>query len=185
MAYISRYTPPFMQSKLKRTYSVKKERSQKNTFSGVVEAPEFSRLAESVVSINDAIEVSFRIFDGYAELPEFKGHYKAIVALQCQRCLSDLEAVIEEDFHFYIGRENQLEDDSAGYEVVETVDGDLLDVVSVIEDDIILNLPLIPAHKTDCNEYLLELNRQADNEPKEIKKNPFAVLEGLKTDLKH
>jgi len=177
-----------MQNMLKRTYSVKKERSQKNTYTGVVESKEFSRLAESVMNIVHPVDISFNIFDGYGELAEFKGQYKASVTLQCQRCLSGFETDIAHDFHFYIGREDQVDQvdhELTGYEVVSTVDGDLLDIISVVEDDIILNLPLIAAHETDCNEYLLEMNKRADAEPTVIKKNPFAVLEGFKANLKH
>ncbi len=174
-----------MQNMLKRTYSVKKERSQKNTYSGVVEAKEFSRLAESVVDIILPIDITFKIFDGYAELPEFQGQYEASVSLQCQRCLTPYETKVVREFHFYVGREDQTDYESTGYEVVNTVDGDLLDIISTIEDDIIINLPLIPKHETDCNEYLLEMNKQADAELDVVKKNPFAVLEGLKTNLKH
>jgi len=174
-----------MQNMLKRTYSVKKERSQKNTYTGAVESKEFSRLAESVIKILDSVDISFNIFDGYSELAEIKGQYKISVTLQCQRCLSGFDTDIARDFHFYIGREDQVDHELTGYEVVSAEDGDLLDIISIIEDDIILNLPLIATHETDCNEYLLEMNKRADAEPKVIKKNPFAVLEGLKTNLKH
>lgn len=174
-----------MQNKLKKAYSVKKEKSQKNTYTGVVEANMFSRLAELVVNIVRPIDIEFKIFSGYGEMPEFKGEYKASVVLQCQRCLGDLAAEINHEFHFYIGREDQVDNESSGYEVVTTTDGDFLDIVAIIEDDIILNLPLIPKHETNCNKYLLEMNKKADAEPKEIKKNPFAVLEGFKADLKH
>ncbi len=174
-----------MQNMLKRTYSVKKERAQKNTYTGFVEAQEFSRLAESVETIDRPIAITFNIVNGYTELPEFLGHYEASVSLQCQRCLIPYETKVAHDFHFYIGREDQIDYESAGYEVISTDDGDLLDIISVIEDDIILNLPLIPRHETDCNEYLLELNKQANAELDVVKKNPFAVLEGLKTNLKH
>jgi len=185
VADISRYTPPFMQNMLKRTYSVKKERSQKSTFSGVVSESQFPRLAESVVNVLGSIDINFKIFDGYGALPEIQGEYKASVTLQCQRCLENLDADINHSFHFYIGREDQVDCESEGYEVVNTDDGDLLDVISLVEDDIILNLPLVPKHETDCNEYLLDLKKQVDALPKETKKNPFAVLEGLKTNLKH
>lgn len=174
-----------MLNMLKRTYSVKKERSQKSTFSGVVQASQFPRLAESVVNVADPIDINFSIFDGYSDLPEIKGEYKASLTLQCQRCLGDLVTDINHEFHFYIGRDDQVDCESEGYEVVSTADGDLLDVISLVEDDIMLNLPLVPKHKTNCNEYLLDLNKEVDALPKETKKNPFAVLEGLKTDLKH
>jgi len=174
-----------MQNMLKRSYSVKKERSQKNTFTGVVESKEFSRLAESVMNIAHPVDISFKIFDGYSELPELKGQYKATVTLQCQRCLNDFVTDISHDFHFYIGREDQIDHELTGYEVVSPEDGDLLDIIAIVEDDIILNLPLIAKHETNCNEYLLEMNKRADAEPKVVKKNPFAVLEGLKTNLKH
>jgi len=174
-----------MQNMLKRTYSVKKERSQKNTYTGVIAETECSRLSESVVEILQPIDVNFNIFDGYAELPEIKGHYKASVSLKCQRCMETYSTVIENNFHFYIGREDHIDDGSLVYEVVNSEDGDLLDIILVVEDDVILNLPLIPKHEKDCNDYLLELNQKADKEEIKIKKNPFAVLEGLKTGLKH
>lgn len=165
-----------MQNMLKRTYSVKQERAQKCTFSAAVQVAQFPRLAESVVNIASPIDINFSIFDGYSGLPEIQGEYKASLTLQCQRCLGELATGINQAFHFYIARDEQVDYESKAYEIVSTVDGDLLDVIALVEDDIILNLPLVPKHTTDCNEYLLNLNKKVDAIAKQTKKNPFAVL---------
>lgn len=172
-----------MQNMLKRSYSVTKERSQKNTYSGLIAAKQLSRLADSVVEINENAQVSFKIFDGYGELPEIKGQFELTVTLTCQRCLSDFKMDIKNDFHFYISK-REVCDDEFDLEVIACEEGDLLNVVALVEDEIILNLPIIPKHETDCNEYLLKAS-EIPEEVKEIKKNPFDCLKGLKTSLKH
>ncbi|MBL7003515.1 MAG: DUF177 domain-containing protein [Gammaproteobacteria bacterium] len=174
-----------MQIKLKQAYSVKKECSQKSTHTGVIDEGDLTRLSEAVNDVLGPVNLTFKIFKGYTNLPEIEGNYQVDVSLTCQRCLSDFKTEVKNDFHFYVGKNLDLEEEEfAEYETIFSNDEGLLDIVALVEDDIILNLPLIPKHETDCNTYLLDQQKQIEANPIK-KKNPFEVLKGLKTSLKH
>lgn len=172
-----------MQNALRRTYSVNKEKVQRNQYSGFIPSKELQRLNESVTHVDTDILVEFQILEGFTELPEIKGHLSSQLTLQCQRCLEDLDIKIDQAFHFYIASNEQKDEELEGLETIYNENGDMLDLYHLIEDEIILNLPLIPKHETECNEYLVQQAQQP--EIQETKKNPFEVLKELKQDFKN
>lgn len=96
------------------------------------------------------------------------------VMLQCQRCLEPLPHRIEADATITLFTdEARLE---AACDEDEELDGIMaeeeFDVLALIEDEVLLGLPLAPRHD-ECRPAALEKAR-AD------KPNPFAVLAGLK-----
>ena len=100
------------------------------------------------------------------------------VALQCQRCLQPLlhPLVIERAFRF-------ARDEDEAARLDEEVDDDVLvlvkhlDLADLIEDEIILSLPLVPRHES-CPQPLLTQEAQAhDAEPAP---HPFAALAALR-----
>jgi uncharacterized protein len=58
-----------------------------------------------------------------------------------------------------------------------------LDVLAVIEDELLLSLPLVPMHEeADCSDALnaYQHKREAEESAAEPTQNPFAVLAALK-----
>lgn len=106
-----------------------------------------------------------------------RGHIDTSLKLVCQRCLEDFDYEIISDFVLGIVADleaaNQL---PKGYEPVMTKDGKL-SLHDLVEDEVILNLPIIPKHAlADCKVTLPLTDEKWDQQ----KKNPFQVLEGLK-----
>lgn len=112
------------------------------------------------------------------------------VPIACQRCLQDMELALHCDLSLLVfDTEAELQDlpgsgvggGEAGREgVVMTEDG--LDVVALIEDELLLSLPMIPLHDDpSCSRVLNELKEggKEGDEP-ESRPNPFAVLAALK-----
>jgi uncharacterized protein len=99
--------------------------------------------------------------------------------LICQRCLGEMAYPVEVDRYFELVKdesavpESDMDDDEIDYLVVDTK----LDVAALLEQEILLSLPLALRHDGECS---------ADGfQAKEQKPNPFRVLEGLKASTKN
>ncbi len=98
------------------------------------------------------------------------------VTLTCQRCLQPLAEALEIDRRF---RFVEGEDEAARLD--EELEDDVLaagrsfDLLELLEDELILALPLVPRHE-DCPQPL----PQAAQAPEEPKPNPFAALAALR-----
>ena len=99
---------------------------------------------------------------------------EAKLTTSCQRCLSEMPLTLALDFHYLV---TNVDDDAL--EELEAEIGDEFDIQEVsqamdvkllIEDEVILALPIAPAHESDC----APVTMQSGEKP-----NPFAVLKGL------
>jgi uncharacterized protein len=112
--------------------------------------------------------------------PETWLHLKAeaLVTLQCQRCLLALATQVVVDRHFRFARD---EDEAAALD--EEIEEDVLvmaprlNLQELLEDELILALPLVPRHE-QCLEPLVAAADDAGAD--EVKPNPFAVLAALR-----
>ena len=98
----------------------------------------------------------------------------ASLTTNCQRCLSELPLTLALNFHYLVSKvdEDELEDLEAeigdDFDIQEVSQS--MDVKLLIEDEIILGLPIAPTHENDC----APVTMQSGEKP-----NPFAVLKGL------
>ena len=103
-------------------------------------------------------------------------------ALVCQRCLQPLALALEaqRSFRFVDGEETAARLDA------ETEDDVLatsrsLDILGLVEDELLLALPLVPRH-ADCRMPLAQASFAADMKPGvagDVEANPFAILAAL------
>ncbi len=92
----------------------------------------------------------------------------------CQRCLEQMPLNLSLDFNYLISDAGvsdvdaeALEDDD-GYDLQEA--SQAMDLLALIEDEIIMAMPIAPAHEGDCTQAPMQSGE---------KPNPFAVLKGL------
>lgn len=156
---------------------------QSLSLSGIVKIQDMQRLS-TIVAEHDDSEVQVDLHFGIDEqkVPFLKGSLKTQLKLQCQRCMEPFVYEIITDF--VLGIVNTLDEANAlpeYYEPVLAKEGSLA-LRELIEDEIILNLPIIPRHEpADC-EITLPL---AESESEHVKgKNPFHVLASLKVERK-
>ena len=107
----------------------------------------------------------------------------AMVALTCQRCLQPVRAAInlQRDFRFVRDEHSAAEIDAESVEDVLALPRHL-DLRELIEDELLLALPLVPRHKT-CPQPLPTPADDLDKEVSiegEARKHPFAALAALK-----
>lgn len=108
-----------------------------------------------------------------------KGHLEAQLSLQCQRCM-DL-FIYEIISNFVLGVVKTLDEANAlpeQYESAVANEEGQLALRELIEDELILNLPLIPRHEPEACKVKLPLMDSGWTEGKG--ENPFKVLESLK-----
>jgi DUF177 domain-containing protein len=109
-----------------------------------------------------------------------KGHIKTRLTLQCQRCMEPYIYEIISDF--VLGIVNTLDEADAlpeHYEPVLTNEGQL-DLKELIEDEIILNSPIVPKHDPKDCKVTLPLETPDEKESSAKGNNPFHVLKSLK-----
>ena len=165
-----------MQGKLQQVYRVSKELGQNSLLSGSFQLSRLDRLSSLVISNDTDITLSFEFSSNAYRHPTIKGHIDTELLVECQRCLEPMVHTIDLDFDLLI---DASEDDVQSFQMdtVYTDDG-YLDVFEVIEDELILTLPLISMHEDNaCNKQW-----QPDSIEESVveKNNPFAVLKSLK-----
>ena len=108
-------------------------------------------------------------------LPMVTVHLDGRVMLTCQRCLEGFPFDLEIDERIVMVKDEaalpELEDEVPGIDVIVQPEG--LDVAALVEDEILLALPLAPAHAQGVCGAGTEASQQK-------RENPFAALAKLK-----
>ena len=113
---------------------------------------------------------------GAAPQPWLHLQAEAALALECQRCLGPLPTALEVDRWFRFARD-EAQAEALDAEVEEDVLelGRPLDLIELIEDELLLALPLVPRHD-DCVPPL----PLAEDALEDARPNPFAALAALR-----
>jgi uncharacterized protein len=101
------------------------------------------------------------------------------VVLACQRCLRPCACAVDEQASLVVVTSDQDEEVPGGYEPL-LGDAERLSVVEVIEEQVLLGLPLVPMHATaaDCGAAAAALAADEDPAADETQR-PFANLREL------
>ncbi len=105
---------------------------------------------------------------------------KAVVPLTCQRCLGPVDTPIEVDRWFRF-----VADEAAAEAQDDDCEEDLLaleprpDMLAVLEDELLMSLPLVPMHET-CPESVPLIDVAPDTEAQPERPHPFAQLARLR-----
>jgi uncharacterized protein len=171
-----------MRDKMRKSYQVQKEVAQKGCFEGEIELSELKRLGE-LLQLDDAgvdgrsIAIHFEFLRSEFDVPMVAGRLQTSLELECQRCLKPLELAMDVDFRLLIDASDELLGNSSE-DTLYSDDG-YIDIAEVVEDELILALPLVAMHEdTACNENWRASELQVETP---VKENPFAVLQQLKT----
>ena len=166
-----------MQGKLKQRYQILKEVSRGSHFQGLIEVKKLSRLCELLAVDDGEIALGFKFENSDFATPMISGEIKACLQVECQRCLQALETVLAFNFKLLVDADDDIVSESS-LDTVYSEDGDI-DIFEVVEDEIILALPLVSMHEDDtCNAHW----QASDNsQTSAVRENPFSVLKDLKT----
>ena len=151
---------------------------------GVLRVIDFERLSDRLAATDGeiAVELAFDIKDGQACI---EGHIDGQLKLTCERCMEIMTLDIDNDIHLGLVRtEQEIDGLLSGFEPLMASD-EPIRVLDLIEDEILLLLPMVPSHAQEECAYI-ERIEQADesvvivkeNEQKTV--NPFSTLSTLK-----
>ena len=151
---------------------------------GVLRVVDFERLFDRLASTDGeiAVKLAFNIKDGQAVV---EGHIDGQLKLTCERCMEIMTQDIDNDIRLgLVESEPEIEGLLPGYEPLMTSD-EPMRVLELIEDEILLLLPMIPSHAQGECAYI-EGVTQADESVVKVEKNvqekvsPFSTLSTLK-----
>ncbi|HWK53461.1 MAG TPA: YceD family protein [Hyphomicrobiales bacterium] len=143
------------------------------------------RFTEHLLDSEGQVAVALHFGHDEEERQHLSGTLRVEVRLRCQRCMEPLPLALECELDLLVfDSEAELqalpdEEDALDALVVDSERG--LDVLAVIEDELLLSLPLVPMHPaSDCSETLNAYQRK--QEESQERSNPFAVLASLKRE---
>lgn len=112
------------------------------------------------------------------------GHLEAALPLVCQRCLERLDVTVTSEFALAL-----VWNDDQAAQLPRTLDpvlmeGEELDLLEIVEEELLLALPLVALHEPGVCQPPELLNQSVDDEAVEERINPFQVLASLKLEGK-
>ncbi|MDH5472778.1 MAG: YceD family protein [Gammaproteobacteria bacterium] len=140
---------------------------------------ELPRLKELLV--NDAGEVEVEMKLGrQGKFRYVTGTIAGMLAVTCQRCMQPMDLPLNTEFKLALVQTEEQADQLPDEFEPLLADEDKISVPDLLEEEMLLAIPLVALHDTDCSDYLLEQKKwQAENESVQEKKNPFSVLKDL------
>jgi len=166
-----------MQGKLKQRYQIHKEVSRSSYFQGQIDVESLSRLGELLASTEATIDVQFEFQNSDYDAAMISSEVQTELEMECQRCLQALSVPLQHEFKLLVDAADDIVQESS-LDTVYSEDG-LVDIFEVVEDELILALPLVAMHDNNmCNEHWQV--SEDDQEPV-VRENPFSVLKDLKT----
>lgn len=148
---------------------------------GTLKVRDMQRLAGYLADDTGNINVNITFGRDEQKIRFMRGEFEAHVTLQCQRCLEPFEyPILGRILLGMVESEEEVNHLPKGYDSVFIKEGMLI-IPEVIEDELIVSLPLVPMHPlVDCKVKLpLEIGSEKREESE--KENPFKVIELLRS----
>lgn len=150
------------------------------TIEGQYPLAKLDRLADILLNEDGYViaKLEFGHSVGFACL---KAKISAKLLVRCQRCLEPMETEVAGSFKF------ALLDSEEDFELVPDefepylLEGEEQSIIDLIEDELLLSLPMVTAHEEACSDYLVNQKKVIEAEKKAS--HPFAALQALKEDL--
>ncbi len=150
------------------------------TLTGRLPLSRLDRLCQSLQNGKGVVDISLDFDKDEVGQPRVMGRLTAILQLQCQRCMQAMGLPVSVDVHLGIVRtQKQAQSLPDNYDPL-LVSDEPMTAVDIVEDELILALPLVALHEMkDCPAA------GAQDEQDEVaaqRENPFAVLAELKKE---
>lgn len=165
-------------SVLPRLVDPRKFAQQGLSLNGIIVLSGLTRLAE--LSLDDSAEVEVALDFGVDEQRHrlISGTASCVLTLTCQRCLEPVNIPVDAVLNLAV-----VWDEERAGQLPKSLDPLILgegpaDIYTIIEDELLLNLPIASYHGEDCVERT-SFGDDAEDEA-EVADNPFQVLEQLK-----
>jgi uncharacterized protein len=164
---------------LPETLNFIKQAERNVSLEGCWPLAELNRLGEELNDTSGELvaNLHFSSSEGFYCL---RGSVQASLGVICQRCTEPMQQELLGHFKFgLVTSEEEFELLPADMEPY-LVEGEEQSVIDVLEDELILLLPMITTHQNECSEFIRKQNEQTLKDA--VNGNPFAVLRDLKID---
>ena len=144
---------------------------------------QFPRLCEQLVSDAGSVHARFEFGRDEQGLIVMRGELGVEVQMVCQRCLEPASIPVHSEFVYAVLREGASQDSlPKSYDALE-VGEEPLDLIELVEDELLLALPIVPAHEPDACQHPAGFAAAPEPSVNEVSRsNPFDVLAQLKRD---
>ncbi|MCG9758608.1 MULTISPECIES: 23S rRNA accumulation protein YceD [Pseudoalteromonas] len=153
------------------------------SYDGVVMLEELSRLQQVVRDQNSEIAVDIHFNIDEQGLVVVQGKVRAHLTVVCQRCNDELGLDLEQDFAYSpVGLGAESDDLPERYDVLELDDEGEVNLRQIVEDELLLAIPIVPTHDEALCSYSDKPKSFGEIEAEDSKPNPFEILKQLKKD---
>lgn len=148
-------------------------------YDGIIEADKLPRLASATHSNgNLTAKLVFSVDEENRKI--LRGEYAIEVQVICQRCLEPMTLSLSSDFMVGI-----VWDESEAKGLPKELDpwvvtGSDADLISAIEEEVLLELPVVAVHDYQCIDAEMMTAGEIEASEQETGENPFQVLAQLK-----
>lgn len=146
------------------------------SLNGTLLIKDMARLRSSLFSEEGEVIVDLMFGVDEEGIRYVKGHLRTCLILECQRCLESFKYEIMGDFMLGIVQsEKEADRLPERYDPLLVPDFSLI-ISEMIEDELIVSLPIVPMHRIDdC-----KAKQSLESYPNE-RENPFKVIESLRS----
>lgn len=163
--------------RLPRHVDPRKLALQDARFSGPVATSDMVRLADAVVAKDENAEVNLGFSLDQSRHVVVEGEFSLKVSLECQRCMQPVEKRLQGEILLgVVWAEERVEVLPKRYDPW-LIEGDSADVYEMLEDELLLTLPIVAYHEED---QCPRKGTYSTGEVEESGRSPFEVLAKLK-----
>ncbi|BDM64607.1 hypothetical protein NFHSH190041_20590 [Shewanella sp. NFH-SH190041] len=155
----------------------------RSSYQGVVPGKQLKRLNELCAGDCSDVTVSLECGVDLQGIVYLKGKAVTELTLTCQRCMTLLTTEVTVDFCFSPCRTPaEIDELPDAYDPIECNEIGEIRLHQLIEDELIIAVPLIPMHEdSKCSQGSKDIVVGEIEPAQEERPNPFAVLEKLKS----
>jgi len=153
---------------------------QEAEFSGSIAVSKLGRLQDFLQDDSGEAQVEIQFGHDEQGTALLRGKCHAHVRMTCQRCMNPVEVALATDFEVgIVFSDEQAKHLDKQYEPV-IADAESLELLPVIEDELILSLPMYAYHEHCGDHDLVQIEEETTPVETEAPNNRFSVLEQLK-----
>ncbi|WP_143871718.1 YceD family protein [Catenovulum sediminis] len=160
-----------------------KSAQKRSDYNGVYQLEDLTRLSASILSGNGQVNVTLRCTYDEQRLPVMLITAETDVEVKCERCGEPMQQHLGLSATF-TPKTYRLDEDlvPSDYAIVAVNEYGLLDLRALIEDELLLEIPIVPKHKVDeCAIKEQDMSwGELDEAAQEKPASPFDVLKSLK-----
>ena len=168
-----------MPKQLPETTNFLKQAERNVTLEGVMPLAKLERLSELMSDDSGELfaELHFTSGTGFLGL---HGRVEASLELTCQRCMKPMKHAVSGQFKFGLMTDEKYVDKVPADADPYLLEGDEQSVVDILEDELLLSIPMAAVHQEECSAFLRKQDEERRVEKE--KSHPFAALKDLKID---